>query len=197
LANHELVIFDQRGTGYSEPSLACPESEELMLSTLDEDLDSEQSKGLLLQMVTACHDRLRGEGIDLAAYNSRENAADVDDLRRALGYDQWDLYGISYGTRLAQTVMRDFPDGVRSVVLDSTYPLSADLTVDTIANMDRAFDTFFAGCAANAACSEAYPDLENRFFALADTLNATPILVPVLHVFTGQQLEALVDGDTM
>lgn len=197
LANHELVIFDQRGTGYSEPSLACPESEELMLSTLDEDLDSEQSKGLLLEMVTACRDRLRGEGVDLAAYNSRENAADVDDLRRVLGHTQWDLYGISYGTRLAQTVMRDFPDGVRSVVLDSTYPLSADLTVDTIANMDRAFDTFFAGCAADAACGEAYPDLETRFFALADTLNATPILVPVLHVFTGQQLEALVDGETM
>ena len=101
LQDRDLVLLDQRGTGYSLPTLNCPEMEQAVQ-------DATQ----------ACRDRLVEEGVDLQAYSSVENAADVADLRVALGYDEWNLYGISYGTRLALTVMRDHPEGVRSVVLE-------------------------------------------------------------------------------
>ena len=66
-------------------------------------------------------ERLVGEEINLAAYNSPASAADLNDLRLALGYKEWNLYGRSYGGRLALTVMRDYPTGIRSVILDSPY----------------------------------------------------------------------------
>ncbi|MCA9925859.1 MAG: alpha/beta fold hydrolase, partial [Anaerolineales bacterium] len=140
LADRDVIIFDQRGTGYSEPSLACPESIEADLDIIDEVVPLEEEIDISLDAAAACYNRLVDEGVNLAAYNSLENAADVNDLRIALGYDEWNLYGISYGTKLAMTTMRDHPEGIRSVILDSPYPLSVSLTEDFPANAARAFD---------------------------------------------------------
>ena len=134
------------------------------------------------------------EGINLAAYNSRENAADLNDLRLALGYETWNVWGVSYGTRLAQTVMRDFPEGLRSVVLDSTYPLAANLLTDAPDNAMRAFTVFFAGCANDAACSEAYPDMETVFYEQVARLDAEPVVLPLTNVLTGESYEAYFRG---
>ena len=197
LADHTFIMFDQRGTGYSEPSLACPELVDLTFETLDDNLTLEEGQALTLEALSECRDRLLEEGVDLTAYNSAENAADVADLRVALGYDEWNLYGISYGTRLAQTIVRDYPQGIRSVILDSTYPLAANLQVETAFNADRAFSVFFAGCATDAACAEAYPDLEQVFADLVDSLNEEPIVVTVFNISDGQQYDALFNGDAM
>ena len=72
--------------------------------------------------MAACADRLQAEGADLGAYNSVASANDVDAIRAALGHDQWNVLGISYGTRLGQEVVRNHPDGVRALVLDSVQP---------------------------------------------------------------------------
>ncbi len=197
LADHTFIMFDQRGTGYSEPSLACPEVTELTFETLDDDLSIEEGQALQLEALTACHDRLVADGIDLTAYNSAENAADVADLREALGYEEWNVYGISYGTRLAQTIVRDYPQGIRSVILDSSYPLAANLQVETAFNADRAFSVFFAGCAADEACAAAYPDLEQVFADLVTQLNDEPITIQVFNLTDGQQYDALISGDVM
>jgi pimeloyl-ACP methyl ester carboxylesterase len=197
LAEHTFIMFDQRGTGYSQPSLACPESTDLMLDLLDDILDDEAAQSASLAMLGECRDRLLDEGVDLAVYDSAASAADVDDLRRALGYEQVNLYGISYGTRLAQTVLRDYPDGVRSAILDSAYPIAADLIGELPANTSRAFTTFFAGCAADADCAAAYPDLEARFWALVNELDETPITIPVFYLFDRQNYEAALQGDDL
>ena len=107
LYGSDLILLDQRGTGYSYPTLNCWEMEQAAENSIS-DYDA----------AVACHDRLVSDGIDLTAYNSAESAADVEDLRIALGYDTWNLFGISYGTRLALEVMRDYPDGIRSVIID-------------------------------------------------------------------------------
>ena len=111
LATRDYVVLDQRGTGYSRPSLDCPELDSAFKEHLDEDLTREEERSLHQQAIFECHDRLLSEGVNLAAYRSAESAADVEDLRLALGYDSWNIHGVSYGTRLALTVMRDFPDG--------------------------------------------------------------------------------------
>ena len=80
-----------------------------------------------LNTIRQCHDRLVDEGVDLSAFASADAAEDLEDLRVALGVDQWNLVVGEYGSMLAQIVVRDHPEGVRSVVVNSTpVPLQAD-----------------------------------------------------------------------
>lgn len=178
LQDRDLILLDQRGTGYSEPSLNCPEVE-------DGEDDATQ----------ACHDRLIDEGVDLQAYNSLENAADVADLRVALGYDEWNLYGVSYGTRLALTVMRDHPEGVRSVVIDSVYPPEINSWEEYGQNTADEFNTLFQGCAADPSCSDAYPNLEETFYNTVNELNAEPAQYEGIDYTTGDNVEQTMSGD--
>lgn len=149
LRDRDLVIFDQRGVGLSEPSLVCPEIRQLSRELLDDDL-SAATLGLELEAWRRCRDRLLAEGVDLSAYNSAASAADVVALRTALGYESWNLLGVANGSRLELTVMRDDPDGVRAVVLDSAYPPHRSTVKELPANFDRALGVLFAGCAQDA-----------------------------------------------
>lgn len=139
---------------------------------------------------------LAAEGIDLKQYNTLTNAADLEDLRLALGYEQWNLLGSSYGTRLALTAMREYPQGIRSVVLDSTRPLQINES-QTPADAERAFQTLFRGCAADPTCNAAYPDLERVFYDLVEQLNTKPVTLPGIDPFTGRTYDVLINGDTM
>ena len=194
LADRDFIMFDQRGTGLSQPALDCPEHVETALDTLDQDLSVEEQLTLETEAILACRDRLVSEGVNLAAYNSAENAADLSDLRQALGYDEWNLYGISYGTRLALTTMRDFPEGIRSVILDSSYPLQVNLYTALTANARRAFNVLFDGCAAEPTCNAAYPELEATFFELVEQLSDTPVTRSITNPRTGESFDKLISG---
>jgi len=100
VVDRDWVFFDQRGAGRSIPSLRCPRGEDH------------------LARVKACRDQLIGQGIDLSQYNSARSASDIETLRKALGVKQWDVWGTSYGSRLAFTVARYYPASVRSIVHD-------------------------------------------------------------------------------
>lgn len=158
----DLIIVDQRGAGYSQPSLDCTQFEDLV----GEEDDPEQ----------VCYDELTAQGIALAAYNSRENASDIADLVRALGYEQVNLYGISYGTRLALTIMRDHPEVVNAVVIDGVYPPHIQGYEEQPINGERAFELLFADCAASPSCSEAFGDLRQLLFDTVDALNDEPMV---------------------
>jgi pimeloyl-ACP methyl ester carboxylesterase len=192
--NRDFIVIDQRGTGYSEPNLFCNEMVDLAFEQLDDILSTQESTDSELAALQACHDRLAAEGINLSAYNSAENAADLADLRRALGYEEWNLYGISYGTRLALTTMRDHPEGIRSVILDSSYPPQEDLYATLAANFDRVLAGTFEGCRAEPACDEAYPDLESVFYDTITTLDENPVTVRAVLPSSGQPLEVVVNG---
>ncbi len=153
LLNRDLILLDQRGAGYSQPSLRCLDNETLQ----------------------ACHSRLVKSGIDLNAFTTLENAADVHALIRALGYRQVNLDGISYGTRLALTVMRLFPADLRSVVLNSVIPPQVNAFTSIPRAAARAFDVLFQGCAADRSCNATYPHLQAVFYQLIADLNTTPI----------------------
>ena len=176
-AERDLILFDQRGTGYSEPALSCPERQEAMLQAAADDLSNTDSEALLLQAWQSCRSRLEAEGIDLSMYTSAASAADVQALMQALGYPQYNLFGSSYGTRLALTVMRDHPRQLRSVVLDSVLPPNVDLFETVSANAQRSFDLLFERCAQDPDCNQEYPDLEAKFYALVDRLNNEPLPV--------------------
>lgn len=194
LDNRDFIMFDQRGTGFSKPSLACPETVELAFEQLDDDLTIAEVQAAEYQALEECKARLVEEA-DLSFYNSAASAADLADLRVALGYEEWNLLGISYGTRLALTTMRDHPEGIRSVILDSTYPPEVSLPGELGANAGRAFREFFDSCATDAECSTEFPDLESRFHDLVDDLDADPVMITLLDVFTLDEHDALLKGD--
>ncbi len=194
--DRDFIIFDQRGTGYSKPQLTCPEYTSLLYDILDDPLTPAQRRDRVVQAFQTCHDRLVSRGVNLDAYNSAASAADLNDLRQVLGIPQWNLYGISYGTRLGLTVMRDYPDGIRSVILDSVYPPQSNL-LQTAPNAQRAFDELFNACAQDAVCNASYPSLGLIFTNTVQMLNLSPAQVTITHPKFDRRYEVQVNGDLL
>ena len=118
IRDRDVYVVSQRGTMFSEPALTCAANDDLSRELLGMRFYSEATKRAHLAATEACHRELAATGADLSAYNSTESAADFADLRKVLGFEAWNVYGTSYGSYLAQTLMRDHPEGIRSVVLD-------------------------------------------------------------------------------
>jgi pimeloyl-ACP methyl ester carboxylesterase len=192
----DLIVFDQRGVGLSEPALECPEYVEAMFASLDE-LDPETDVRIQFDALMACRDRLVAEGANLSAYNTTENASDVDDIRRALGYEQLNLYGGSYGTLLAQAVMRNHPEGLRSVVLGAVLPADTSFFVEVPNTIVAATLHLLETCAADAACDAAYPQLKQTLFDTIDQLNAEPVPIEVTNPRDGQTYDTWLTGDAI
>ena len=196
-ADRHLVMFDQRGVGFSQPSLGCQELVDLKYQTIGIRLTRDQETDAVVDAAFACRDRLVASGIELAAYTTGASAADVNDIRIALGYGPFDVWGLSYGTRLALEVERDFPEAVHSLVLDSALPPPVNQVTDRAANAERAFRVLFDGCAADLACAAAYPDLETVFYDLVADFNETPASFVAQHPRTGVVYNVVLTGDRL
>lgn len=184
LRQRDIILMDLRGTGKSEPSLNCTE--------LDHSANGYDRKAL-----QACRQRLQNREIDLQQFTSAQSAADLNDLRQALGYENWNVIGISYGTRVALTLLRDFPQGVRSVVLDSVYPLEVNILEEQAPNGAQAIQNYFDGCHQDPRCQYSYPDLEEVFSDLIQSLESAPHTVTVADPRTGELVDVSLDGKRM
>lgn len=195
-AQRDIVIFDQRGTGTSRPALDCAEIAPPHLGYAELLTPAEEAEREL-DGARQCAARLTGDGVDLSAYHSAATAQDIADLMDALGYGRFNLYGLSYGTRVALTALRDLPAArIRSVVLDSAVPPQLHLVSGgAAAALEHSLERMFADCAASPACLAAYPDLETTTYALIERLNAEPLALdptgpdgPFHVVLTGDRL---------
>src|SRR5262245_60955201 len=122
IRHRDILVVSQRGTWFSEPALTCAASDDFARELLGLRFYSEATKRAHLAATETCHVEFTAAGANLSAYNSTESASDFADLRKVLGIAAWNIYGTSYGSYLAQTLMRDHPEGIRSVVLDSVLP---------------------------------------------------------------------------
>jgi pimeloyl-ACP methyl ester carboxylesterase len=190
LEDRDLVLLDQRGAGSSEPSLNCPEREEAERVDFSRPEPHEVELEALRAATQECRDRLIEEGVNLDAFDTRESAADVADLRIALDVDEWNLYGVSYGTRLALEVMRSHPDGIRSVVLDSVYPPDVTDIQSYVDGVEAAFDRLVVACNADASCAVQQADLDQLLDTMVTRYNDTP---ETFTASTGDELS--VTGD--
>ncbi|MBI9089223.1 MAG: alpha/beta fold hydrolase [Desulfobacterium sp.] len=164
----DLIILDQRGTNLSEPALYC--SEELAsLRTLAYGMSYREAADLRVLTLAACYDRLKAEGVDLDGFDTNENAADVNALKEALKYDKVNLFGASYGTRLTMTVMKEFPEIIRSVTIDSILPPEVNPFEKQPEGTMFALNTFFN------ACKSDFPDTKSNFYGIIDRLKTTPV----------------------
>jgi pimeloyl-ACP methyl ester carboxylesterase len=179
--DRDIVILEQRGNIFSEPSLAC-----------DFSIWSDGNEGQ-----TPCLDSLQQAGIDLEHYSTAFIAADINALKQVLDYENWDLFGTSYSTRLMQLVMSRYPQGVRSVVLHSISPVTDTRYQHDPEHAARALQVMLADCAADPACSGAYPDLESQFYALVQKLNDKPVGFDMTIPQSSERFTLEVNGDSL
>jgi pimeloyl-ACP methyl ester carboxylesterase len=170
----DIVVLDQRGTNYSNPSLYC--SQELgPLRSQVYGLSFKDAAAKRIQGFVACYSRLQAEGVNLSAYDSLENATDVRDMSLILGYSQFNIYSASYGTRLALLTMKHYPQRILSVTLDSILPPEVNPFERAPAGNVHAFRTFFD------AASVKYPLIETHFYTMMNALEAAPVDVVGHH----------------
>lgn len=186
-ADRDVIFVEQRGNLKSEPNLVCPEIDEFSATAVTKDLADPATREQSKVATTACRERIAGTGVDLASYNSAENASDIAELRVAMGIAEWNLYGVSYGTDLSLTILRDHPAGIRSVVLDSVAPPNVNFFTEFWPAAAAGYRAMFDACAAQPACAAAYPNLADEFATTVNRLTTTPITVPVKHAATGRR----------
>ncbi|MDH4261268.1 MAG: alpha/beta hydrolase, partial [Gammaproteobacteria bacterium] len=159
VVDRDWIFFDQRGSGRSTPSLFCEPEDDWF------------------KEVKTCRDKFMAQGVDLSQYNSARIANDMEALREALGVQQWNLWGISYGARLAVASARLYPASVRSIILDAAgVPEGAEL-VDDALGTEAALNKIFSKCATDAACASRYPQLRKRFSEALSRLRQQPLAV--------------------
>ncbi|GAA2542807.1 alpha/beta fold hydrolase [Mycolicibacterium diernhoferi] len=195
-ADRDVIFVNPRGTVHSDPFLSCPETDEFTARSINLVLARQSTANLAAAAVAACRERLATSGVDFAAYNSLENATDHADLRTALGIKEWNLYGVSYGSDLALQILRDHPDGVRSVVLDSVVPPNINIVDRWWEAPASALAAITRACADQSHCVAAYPDLMQTFTATVDALDRAPAQVTVTDP-SGRDVPVTVDGSKL
>lgn len=190
--SRDIIRLDQRGTGFSQ-RLGW---EECLVLALQTDVPAEQTAAVQAMMSSAeddpdgpadagaanqvCWEQFAAQGLDLNQFSTAASARDVIEFIKALEYERFNIHGISYGTRLAMTIMEMLPEmdnspELRSVVLDSPFPPSIYM-LTSLARSDHDFILqLLADCEADEACRDAYPDLGERLRALLDQVTVEPI----------------------
>lgn len=175
LDERDYILLEQRGARFADPALDCPEWAKLegeIAAGLRRGAPAEAAR---VAAAGECRRALAASGVDLAGYTSAATADDIEDLRLALGIRKWNLYGLSYSTRLMLTVLRRHPEGVRSVVLNSVLPPEVNFDEVASANLLRALDLVFDGCAIDRECGAAFPDLRRTFADLVAAADRKPL----------------------
>jgi pimeloyl-ACP methyl ester carboxylesterase len=167
-AERDVIFYDQRGVGFSEPRF-CPEEAASWGTRVGAEYLTRLS-----EVAARCGDSMRRAGFDLSKYNSAVSARDLQDLRGALGHKQWNLFGHSYGSRLALVAMREAPEGIRSVTISGIYAPNVSLWSNRPGWVFDVLQRVSAACAAQAPCRVAFPDLEQTLWRTADQLTRKP-----------------------
>lgn len=182
IADRDLVVFDQRGTGASA-GIGCDP---------DDAFDAQLKASLDVEELLSCMQRWPH---DPTNFGTEAAARDIEAIRRALGYDRLNLVGGSYGTRLALDYARRFPDAVRTMVLDGVAPPQLALPGNFAVDAQRAFDAMLRDCAADPACAAAFPELDTaltRAMLEADRIDRPPL--SFVHPRTEQRHEIPMNG---
>lgn len=175
IGERDYITYDQRGTGLSEPALLCDELDKVHRQDIYGNIDSSSRELVYQNAFLSCAGLLQTKGINLSAYNTVENAADLRDIVKLLGYEKVNLYGASYGTRLALVAMRNHPEVIRSAILDSVMPVEANWINEFPSIANYTITNLFNACKADIECNQAYPELEKVFWELVAELDANPL----------------------
>jgi len=193
----ELVVSAQRGTLDATPALLCPEIDAFNAEAVSLVYDAPSTGTLHVAATKACHDRLVLEGIDLSAYNTFENIEDFMDLRRLLKVHKWSIFGTSYGTYVALTLMRIHPENLVTVTIDSITPPSVASLGWTWSSAAEGFNNLFDACAAQPSCAAKYGDVRSKFTSQVQQLEADPLTTTSTYTPGGPSVKVVLDGGAL
>jgi len=182
LDHRDMYILEQRGIGFSDdfcPFYASRKPATGDVATFGESLDAS------LARAADCARNAQAAGVDLSGYNTMENARDVKALRRALGFEKWNMWGISYGSILAQAYIKEDPEGILAAAIDAVMPLDireSELYWRVAHWYQRDLQKLQEICNRQPACAEHYPDLSGRVRQAIGSVVNQPIEVEVKDV---------------
>ncbi|MEL7487914.1 MAG: alpha/beta fold hydrolase, partial [Pseudomonadota bacterium] len=174
----DLYILEQRGIGFSDDYCPLYAGRNPGADNVD---TREKFDDAALAAVEDCFARAKANGVDLSGYSTIENARDVEALRRGLKHDQWNVWGISYGSILGQAYLKQDPEGVRAAVIDAIVPLYPGTTLhNTTKYYARDLDLLAEACNANETCAKHFSDFRERLKTGIEAVSATPIAVEAI-----------------
>jgi pimeloyl-ACP methyl ester carboxylesterase len=190
----DVILLEQRGAGLSIDIEPC-ETEQL--ASFDGLISRARLTAAFSADLARCIANWQEQGVDIAGYNSEQNARDLEDLRQALGVEKLNLVAISYGTHLGMTAVRQGLAVDRMVFAGLEGP---DQTVKLPTHFDAYFDRVIAALEANPAAHAAYPDLRATMTRVHQQLDVDPVAVswegrdgdPVTVETTGFAVQLLV-----
>jgi pimeloyl-ACP methyl ester carboxylesterase len=177
--NRDILLIDQRGTGESA-TMDCEFDDDMV--------DGEYSIELTVEYTERCLDELP---YDPRFFTTSVAVTDIEAVRVALGYPSLNLYGVSYGTRVAQHYARRYPDSTRTVVIDGVVPPQLSLGPEIATESQKAVDKIIARCAEDNSCNEAFPNLADDFRRVVQDLREIGVEISVPHPSTGRPEEVL------
>jgi len=186
LDDRDFILVEQRGNLFAKPHLDCPEWSEAQHAINLPGFDPKRSDSLLAKAARACRARLTGKGIDLNGYNTTEIAADINDLVEALRIPEYNLLTISYSTKISQVLLRDYPQRIRSVVMDSPLPLEVRYDEESVQNLLETVNSLLEDCEADKACNNAFPNIRTRFFEYLADKTQNPLEVSIENPESGK-----------
>ena len=172
--DRDILLLDQRGTGKSA-RMDCDFGDEI----IEGQLSSEETIALTESCIASLPH-------DPRFFTTSVAVQDLEALRIALGYEQLNLYGSSYGTRVAQHFLRQYPDSTRTVILDGVAPPQIGLGPAIATEAQKALEAIFHRCAENAACHDRFPGLDSAFTQLLQRLTDSPQQVSLANPLSGQ-----------
>jgi len=178
----DILLLDQRGTGRSLAGLECELPEDFELVTASEDE--------IRATVDAC---IAEFDHDPRHFTTSVAVRDLEALREALGIEQWNVYGVSYGTRVAQHYLRRHGDRVRTMILDGIVPAELALGPDVAADAQSALDAIFARCVEAEGCGERFASLRDQFAELRERFAGGSIEVILNDPVTGEPESVEID----
>ena len=195
--DHELIVVAQRGTFGSHPLLPCRPIDNFRANSLSLKFSAPSTGRRFANAGAKCRRRLRKRGINLADFNTIQNAADMAALRKALAIKRWDVFSHSYGTELALTYMRLHPKGINSVVLDGTVPPSVASLGWTWGSFREFFSNLLGACRAQKSCHDRYPHTGRTYRRVVNRLEAHPITTRVKVPDRKRPANVKIDGGVL
>ncbi len=182
--HRDIILIDQRGTGRSA-LFACAEMYQSML-----DLESIDEEANLVELgAKLATDCLASATSDARYFTTSVAVRDFEAVRKAMAIEQWNLLGVSYGTRVALHYLRMFPEAVRSLVLDSVVYPEHRLGTEIAYQSQLALDRLLARCGSDSACAEIFPDIKDAFPKFVERLRSSAVTLSYEDFLSGKQLE--------
>ena len=193
-SGHDLVLFDYLGTGFSEPSYDCPVFSDAATSILSQSLTSDVESEKYGRIAKDCFEQLKEDKRDLTKLTLPYQLEYISKIIKAFPDVDWDIYGVSYGTKVILALLQNPPKNVEKVVLDGVLPLEIDSFQERASLLDRALKNLFHGCKSEFDCQHDFPELETKFYKLVNTLQRDPIQFIIVDPQTKEKITVVING---